>query len=324
VDGLQGYGALSYEKQENYADIRGVGADDLGVIGVEVARGSLDLVDGSIILGASAPENFYSPNARPGEDRQEALDLLGKKLVFTLTKYTSDGEESRKILRFRVAGILKQSSGEADWSAYITMRDAEKLNQWWTGKRINRDRNGYQRAVVLVKDSKKTMSIAKQIGEKGYQTITAQSFLKGINSFFLILQLIFGGIGAISLFVAAIGISNTMAMAILERTREIGLMKAIGATNRDVLTIFLGEAGGIGFLGGVGGALLGWSVDFIIGLGLRTALVGKEGLDNMTVVTPSIAILLIILFSTLVGVLSGVYPALRAATLVPVEALRTE
>ena len=80
-----------------------------------------------------------------------------------------------------------------------------------------------------------------------------------INSFFGVLQAILGGIGAIALLVAALGIVNTLSMAILERTREIGLMKAVGARNRDVMVIFLGEAACIGLLGGVIGAGLGWA-----------------------------------------------------------------
>jgi len=324
MDGLSGYGTLAYEKTESYATVMGVKADNLSALGVEAAEGTLDLSAGTIILGASVPENFTESNTRPGEERAEHPDLLGKWVSIVLVKYTEEGGESRKVMRFRVVGILQESSGESDWSAYITMKDAEALNQWYTGKRVNRNRNGYQQAIVLVKDPKKTLEIAKQIKERGYKAYTAQSFLKGINGFFLVLQLIFGGIGAISLFVAAIGISNTMAMAILERTREIGLMKAIGATNQDVLTIFLGEAGGIGLLGGVGGALLGGAVNLVIGIGVQMALTQGDGGLSVAVKTSPWAVLFIIVFSTLVGILSGVYPALRAATLIPVEALRTE
>jgi putative ABC transport system permease protein len=324
MDGLTGYGTLTFAKTEAYATILGVKTDDLGKLGVEAAEGSLELSPGTIILGASIPESFSQEDQRPGAKQSSQPDLLGKWVSIVLTKYDENGGENRKVLRLRVGGILQEGNGESDWSAYISMKDADTLNQWYTGKRANRNRNGYQQAIVLVRDPKNTLEITQQIKERGYKTFTAQSFLKGINGFFLVLQLIFGGIGAISLFVAAIGISNTMAMAILERTREIGLMKAIGATNQDVLTIFLGEAGGIGFLGGVGGALLGAMVNFVIGVAVQMALSKGEGGLSVAVKTSPGAVLFIIVFSTIVGILSGIYPALRAATLVPVEALRTE
>jgi len=325
LDRMSGWGTMHYGKLESYPQIMGVEISDLSELGAEAEVGKTNLLSGTIILGASVPEGFARSNSRPGEERSSTPELLGETISIVLTKYSDDGQESRKVMRFRVGGILKKDGGENDWSSFISMKDMESLNQWQTGKRVNRNRNGYQQAIVFVKDSKMTLEISKQIQEKGYKSFTAQSFLKGINGFFLVLQIIFGGVGAISLFVAAIGISNTMAMAILERTREIGLMKAIGATNQDVLTIFLGEAGGIGFLGGVGGALLGGSVNFLISMGAKAALSSAgEGIGALKITTSPGVILFIILFSTFVGILSGIYPALRAATLIPVEALRTE
>ena len=173
------------------------------------------------------------------------------------------------------------------------------------------------------------LDIAEQIRSLGYQAYSPQDIVQGINSFYVVLQVVFGGVGAIALLVAAIGIANTMTMAILERTREIGLMKAIGATNRDVLSVFLGEASGIGFLGGLGGVLLGWSAGQVINV-LALAYMARQAPQpgapppSVAVYTPLWLPLFTLLFATLIGLLSGLYPALRAATLIPVNALKYE
>jgi putative ABC transport system permease protein len=205
------------------------------------------------------------------------------------------------------------------------------MNQWVTGKRINRNKDGYSQLIVKVGGVEDALPVTDAINELGFQAYTPQSFVQGINNFFIILQLIFGGVGAIALLVAAIGIANTMTMAILERTREIGLMKAVGASNRDVLSVFLGEAGGIGFLGGLGGVALGWTFGFVLNTLIPTFLAsqtpsgpGVVGGATFSAVTPIWLLVSSLVFATIIGVLSGLYPALRAATLVPVLALKYE
>ena len=121
-----------------------------------------------------------------------------------------------------------------------------------------------------------------------------------------------------------------MTMAILERTREIGLMKAIGATNQDVLSIFLGESASIGFIGGIGGVLLGLLLGELINIFGSVYMAGQDSgmmsssSTGILVATPPWLILFALLFSTLIGLISGVYPAVQAASLVPVQALKNE
>jgi len=132
------------------------------------------------------------------------------------------------------------------------------------------------------------------------------------------LSFVLGGIAGIALLVAGIGIANTMYMAILERTKEIGIMKAIGATNRNILEIFLIEAAIIGLAGGAIGVGLGTVMSKILGLALES-----YGMPLKTVVTLQLA-LIGLGFSVVVGVVSGFMPARKAARLNPIEALRYE
>jgi putative ABC transport system permease protein len=211
----------------------------------------------------------------------------------------------------------------------MRLDELKALNEWAMGRRINYNKDGYSLVIVKVDNVDHVLDINDQITAMGFQAYTPQSFVKGINNFYLVLQIIFGGVGAIALLVAAIGIANTMAMAILERTREIGLMKAVGATNRDVLSIFLGEAAGIGFLGGLGGALIGWlagqgiNVIALVYMAQQTASQGGIP-PSVAVYTPFWLPVFALVFATIIGLLSGLYPALRAATMVPVNALKYE
>ena len=328
-DYFMGGAMMSVGRLEGGGSIIGVGTDDLSNLGVTAAQGETALARGTVIVGSQVANNFYDPRARPGQEMPPPPDLYGQSLVIDLVKWTEDGTEVHKTVRTRVAGVLEEMQDEPDWSVYMSMGELEGYNAWSTGQRVDRDKNGYGTLIVKVGDIDQVLDVADQITAMGFQAWSPQSYVEGISSFYLVLQVAFGSMGAIALLVAAIGIANTMTMAILERTREIGLMKAVGANNRHVLSIFLGEAAGIGFLGGLGGIVIAWALGQVLNVLVISYMAGQAaqtgGLPpTSAVVTPVWLPLSALIFATLMGLFSGLYPALSAATLAPMSALKYE
>jgi len=328
-DYFMGGATIRVGRLEGGSSMIGVGTDDLSALGVEAAQGELALSRGTVIVGAQVANNFYDPRARAGQEPPPPPDLYGQTLTIELIKWDEQGTEIRKTTRARVVGVLSEIQDEPDWSIYMPMSDLDGYNAWATGQRVDRDKNGYNTLIVKVADVDQVLDVADQITALGFQAWSPQSFVEGISSFYLVLQVAFGSMGAIALLVAAIGIANTMTMAILERTREIGLMKAVGANNRHVLAIFLGEAAGIGFLGGLGGVLISWALGQVLNVLVISYMAGQAvetgGLPpTSAVITPLWLPLSALVFATLMGLASGLYPALSAATLAPMAALKYE
>jgi putative ABC transport system permease protein len=156
------------------------------------------------------------------------------------------------------------------------------------------------------------------IGADDFTILTQQDFLDTARTITNVLTIFLGGIAAISLLVGGIGIMNIMLVSVTERTREIGLRKALGARRMDILVQFLTESSVLSLIGGVIGIALGWAISFAV---------GQIAAANNADITPAIGldtILMATLFSTAVGLFFGLYPANRAASLEPVEALRYE
>lgn len=328
-DYLRTMSIIRYGRLENYAGIMGVGAKDVADLGFQVRSGTGILEPGTAVIGEPVLRQFMDPKMRPGQEPPPAPDLLDQVVRLVIVKWTSDGQEIRKTIQVRIVGILKESRNEGDYSMVMPLSDITAINEWILGKRINRNRDGFENVIVRAQDVDKVVEIAARITELGFNAYTPQTVVQGVSNFYLIVQVIFGGVGAVALLVAAIGIANTMTMAILERTREIGLMKAIGATNNNVLSIFLGEAAGIGFVGGLGGVGLGWLVGQAINVVVTPYLASQAAQwggppPEAAVFTPVWLPVFAVLFATLIGFISGLYPALSAATMVPVVALKYE
>ena len=319
---------IRHNRLEAGVGLMGIGAEDLNILGLKAQQGTTVLAKGTAVIGAMVSAQFYNPQYRPGQEPPAPPDLLGQQVKLELIKWDDQGNEIRKAFQVQVVGILEENRAD-DWSMFMRLDEVTLFNEWAIGRRINRAKDGYPNVVVKVNDVKEVLDITEVITGMGYQAYTPQTFVQGIDNFYLVLQVIFGGVGAIALLVAAIGIANTMAMAILERTREIGLMKAIGATNRDVLLTFLGEASGIGFLGGLGGIIVGWLASQVLNVLALVYLAGQTAQQggpppNIAVSTPIWLMAFALIFATLIGLLSGIYPALHAATMVPVSALKYE
>jgi ABC-type antimicrobial peptide transport system permease subunit len=182
---------------------------------------------------------------------------------------------------------------------------------------------GYFSAVVRVHDPVALTAVRKRLTELGFGSFSIVDELDQIRTVFLILDSVLGLLGGISLLVASFGIANTMIMSILERTREIGIMKAIGAEDREIKLIFFVEAAVIGVCGGVIGALLAWGIDAVANrLAYRFILKpqGASFIDFFSL--PPWLSASAILFALVVSILAALYPAARAARIDPVRALR--
>jgi putative ABC transport system permease protein len=191
--------------------------------------------------------------------------------------------------------------------------------------------NEWDMIIVKVDDNYNVDKVAEDIkeklrkdrhekeGEEDFSVQTPASLIGSVNTILNIINLIIIGIASVSLIVGGIGIANTMYTSVLERTREIGVMKAVGARNSDVLIIFLFESGLLGLIGGVIGAILGISLS----LGISSIANAALGTTLLKVSISWPLLLGAISFSLVVGILSGILPAIQASKLKPVDALRS-
>jgi putative ABC transport system permease protein len=182
----------------------------------------------------------------------------------------------------------------------------------------------YTTVEVHVKSPTQVQPVEDAIKKMGFNTFSIVDATRSLRQFFAVLDLFLGIFGSLALAVASIGIINTLVMAILERRREIGIMKAIGASDGDVKGLFFAEAGVMGIFGGVVGVALGWTIGRVINLGTNVYLKRQHFPPEQIWFVPWWLVIGAIAFAIVVSLLSGLYPASRAARLDPVQALRYE
>ncbi|MEM3112845.1 MAG: ABC transporter permease [Candidatus Pacearchaeota archaeon] len=246
-------------------------------------------------------------------------DFLGEEFGKTIrigSKVLINGKE------FEVTGILAKTS-TFTINNVIMMPEDDMKDLLGIGNEIDlivaqvEDKNKIEEvALDLERRFRKDRGLKE--GEEDFSIQTPLQALESVNTILNVINIVIIGIAAISLLVGAIGITNTMYTSVLERTKEIGIMKAIGAKNQDILFIFLIESGLLGLVGGIIGAIIGLWLAYLVSQ-IAGSLLGSINLK----ISVSYPLLLgAVLFSFLIGILSGILPALQASRLKPVEALR--
>ncbi len=221
--------------------------------------------------------------------------------------------------KFKVVGILKQIGDQQDDdSVIIPLKVGEELFG-------NKDK--YNFIMVTVKEGEDINKVAedvkkalkKSLGDEDFSVLTAEQLAETVGGILGVITLFVSGVAGISLLVGAVGISNTMHMSILERRRDIGILKALGAETGDILAIFVVESGFLGLFGGIIGLILG-----IIFAKIVEVIAHKQGYLMVNAWISWELIIGVLLFSFVVGVVSGYFPARSGAKLNPIETLRGE
>ncbi|KKP79448.1 MAG: hypothetical protein UR78_C0014G0029 [Candidatus Moranbacteria bacterium GW2011_GWF2_35_39] len=292
----------------------------LSLEGISVSRGKIfkdDEKDRIIISLATLQLLDINPDDFSTTDItiRIAKNLSTKNNQQALSK-ESDEEETPKSVEpieyvnktYKISGVVDDIS-----NAYIYLPDSSVSEISF---------NSYDKLKVRVNSTINIERTRSNIIEKGFFVSSVSETVEQAKQIFSIAQIVLALFGIVALVVSAIGMFNTMTIALLERTQEIGIMKTIGASSYDIWRMFLTESMLIGFFGGLFGVITGFILSNLVNYGVNW-LAGVFGGDKVSLFSqPSWFIIFIIVFSTVVGVITGVYPAKRAAKLNALEALR--
>lgn len=352
---LQTSAKLVSSQYESIVQVIGYDPAYMEVMGFKVKEGSLlkDNFHNDILFGDKARESFTriksdNPNAElqrrsqadntttnqvdyysegqmydnEGGSVNNQMNPLIERFKMTLNVDEEKKGGMEKIYSFNGVGIILAGDSDKDYNVYVPIQILEKLI-----KEYNEDRNtayvkSYSSIQVRVSDLDQIKTIQRKIEAKGYSVFSLMNMLSSINKTMGILQVALGAIGGISLFVAAIGITNTMVMAITERKKEIGIMKVIGATIKDIKRLFLIESALIGLIGGIFGITLCIGISKLISTSVFSDMLG--GGASFSFAIPTWLILSGLVFTTAIGIISGFFPALKAMRSSALEAIRTE
>jgi putative ABC transport system permease protein len=306
-----------------------------------------------VILQKSFAEELLGKTAHVGSDTTNIADLakplIGKELTMSYTERVatpasasspansatvpSDGSAYSVISRQQILKIVGVTDLDPDSMrgtgrarVFLPLKLAQNLHVMPSELRDVSASGAatYASISVRVKDPNQVTAIEDAIKKMGFGAFSIVDASRSMGQFFAVLDGFLAIFGSLALAVASIGIVNTLVMAILERRREIGIMKALGASDADVRGLFFAEAGAMGLVGGAAGVGLGWGIGRLINFATNIYLERQHFPSAQIWSVPLWLILAAITFSVVVSLLAGLYPAGRAARLDPVQALRYE
>ncbi|MFA7244491.1 MAG: FtsX-like permease family protein [Patescibacteria group bacterium] len=245
---------------------------------------------------------------------KDAATILDKDIAADLIvtrDLTENGETKTSANQeFKLVGIIDDESVPF---AYIPLQSAKNAGA------VN-----FSMIKVKATDQTEVATIRKTIENMGYKTDNVSDTLAQINQIFSILKVALGILGFIAMIVALLGMFNTLTISLMERTREVGYLKVIGARNRDIFLLFTTESVLIAFVGGVSGVIIGLVFEWLVNIGISTMAVRSGAFPITVFYTPLLFALVMGGFSLLVGIITGIYPARRAVRVKPLDVLRYE
>ena len=300
-----------------------------------------------VILQKSFAEELLGIRSNPGTDNTSiaelAKPLLGRELTMRYAERTSSPSSSSvgqsdsaaysvvsRQQALKIVGVTDldpdSMRGTARARVFLPLKLARDLHVMQSNLRDTAasDSPGYTSLSVRVGNPNQVPAVEDAIKKMGFSAFSIVDATRSMRQFFAVLDGFLAIFGSLALAVASIGIVNTLVMAILERRREIGIMKALGASDADVRGLFFAEAGAMGLVGGAVGVTLGLAIGRLINFGMNIYLQRQHFPPAEIWSVPLWLVLSAIAFSIVVSLLSGLYPAARAAHLDPVQALRYE
>ncbi len=273
-----------------------------------------ELADNEIVLNEEYAEalGFSSPAEAIGES--VVINATRQQTVFT-------GVPEKKDTEFTVVAVSSESglAFRSQGSLLISIPTAQSLYTY-----INEGTSSYNKfaiASVLVDDAENAQSVKVALEGKGYTAQTAEDLLGTVNTFINVLLGVLLGFGALAVLTSIFGIINTQYISVLERTQQIGLMKALGMSQADVGKLFTFEAAWIGFLGGA----IGSGLAVLAGSIANPAISDALGLGEISLlIFQPLQVIGVIVVLIVISILAGIFPARKASKLDPIEALRTE